>query len=446
MKRQITYFNKPYVYIWLLFTMLLCAACSSPTLEPSIASGAELTTGNSQTQQSYPAPEQPIAERSQSGYPGPLPNESPALPTPLPTFVPPPMCDFKPPNEVSLNSSTTSQFTVANFRLVALKQEMFGFGIASWLPDNQRLLVTTGDASFGTISTINISDGEIQHFADRIDIPSQPIWLEQEQAVMFIDVTERGWEAKLSRGENDSAKTVQTDLASAYLALNPEFQEVTTLLPNMPPVSLTSTGEVKQLLDKESQIRLGSIPLSSGDAYKFAWSSDGRWLAQYGIQGFLLSDMDTKRTCLLDLGSIAEQGNRWGIHAQWSSDNRYLGIITAVNYPEQLVSLTELTVVDFQSGLIQVFTLSPEASSWHDFAWSSQDNGLVAKITVAKENNIALDGLFFIDIASASSTRLLPEATFYAGIIGQGLSWSPDGKMLALTCPNGPLCLLDTAQ
>lgn len=120
---------------------------------------------------------------------------------------------------------------------------MFGFGIANWLPDNQRLLVTTGDASLGTISAINITNSEIQHFADRIDIPSQPVWLENEKAVMFIDVTEEGWEAKLSQGDNNSVETVQTNLASAYLSLNPKLQEVTTLLPQMPPVSLTSTGK-----------------------------------------------------------------------------------------------------------------------------------------------------------------------------------------------------------
>lgn len=445
MKRQFTFSQKPYVYIWLLLTMLIFVACSSPTLEPGVESGTELPTGDSQTQQSYPAPEQPIVERSQSGYPGPLPNESPALPTPLPTFVPPPICDFKPPVEVSLNSSSTSRFTVANFRFVPLKQEMFGFGIASWLPDNQRLLVTTGDASFGAISTINIIDGEIQHFADRIDIPSQPIWLEQEQAVMFIDVVEGGWEAKLSRGSGDFAETVKSNLDSAHLSLNPKLQEA-TVLSNASPVLLSPTGEVRKLLETEQQIGSSLVPISSDDTYKFAWSSNGEWLAQYSNKGFLLTNMDAKQTCLLDLGNVSERGQRWGIYAQWSSDNRYLGIITTVNYPEQLVSSTELTVVDFQSNLIQVFTLSSEASSWHDFAWSPQNNGLVAKITVAKENNIALDGLFFIDIASASSIHLLPEATFYAGIIGQGLSWSPDGKTLALTCPNGPLCLLDTAQ
>ncbi|MCO5185064.1 MAG: hypothetical protein M9965_14125 [Anaerolineae bacterium] len=243
---------------------------------------------------------------------------------------------------------------------------------------------------------------------------------------MFIDVTEEGWEAKLSQGDNNSVETVQTNLASAYLSLNPKLQEVTTLLPQMPPVSLTSTGEVKQLFDEKSQIGLSSIPFSSDDAYKFAWSSNGRWLAQYNIHGFLLSDMDTKHTCLLDLGSITEQGNRWGIDAQWSSDNRYLGIITTVNYPGQLVSSTELTIIDFDNGLIQVFKHNPSNSSWHDFVWSPYDHGIVAKITVAQKDNISLDGLFIDVGVNASSSRLLPDSTFMLELLDRaclGRQW-----------------------
>ena len=440
-------FQKPFVPIWLLLIMLVFTACSNLSLEPGIESKPDSDVSDFQVQQSYPAPEQQLVEeRLQSGYPGLPKNTTPASATVAPSPVHNLVCDFKPPVEVPLVSLEDTLFKATNFRTLPIKQEMFGFGIANWLPDNQRLLVTTGDASFGTISTINSTNGEIQHFADRIDIPSQPVWLENEKAVMFIDVAEEGWEAKLSRGENDSVETVQTNLASAHLSLNPELQEATTLLPGMPPVSLISTGEIKQLFDEKSQIGLSSIPFSSDDAYKFAWSSNGRWLAQYSIHGFLLSDMETKHTCLLDLGNVAEQGNRWGIDAQWSSDNRYLGIITAVNYPGQLVSSTELTIVDFQNGLIQVFKHNASNGSWHDFVWSPYDHGIVAKIAVAQRDNVLLDGLFFIDVANTSSSRLLPDTTFYAGIIGQGLSWSPNGKLIALTCPNGPLCLLDVNQ
>jgi hypothetical protein len=447
MINQFNNFWKPYASILLFLVVLAFTACNSATIEPGVESLQESSSNVLSTGQPYPAPEQlEFDARVQSAYPAPALNTTPASATAVPTAPPPPICDFKPPVEQFLALSETTQFESSDFRVLHLEQEMFGFGIANWLPDNQRLLVTTGDASVGTISTINIVNGEIQHFADRIDIASQPVWLENEEAVMFIDVTERGWEAKLSRGGNKSIETMQTNLASAHLSLNPELQEVTTLLPNMPPVSLASTGEVNQLFDKEPQIGLSSIPLSSDDAYKLAWSSDGRWLAQYGLNGFFLFDMDTKHPCLLDLGSVAERGDRWGIHAQWSSDNRYLGIITAVNYPGQLVSSTELTVVDFQTGLIDVFTPNSANGFWHDFAWSPYDHGMVAKIAVEQKDGVVLDGLYFVDISNASSTRLLPETTFYAGIIGQGLSWSPNGKLIAITCPNGPLCLLNVIQ
>lgn len=91
MTRQLSFFKKPYVYIWLSLTVLIFTACSSPTLEPGVESSTDLAVSNSQTQQSYPAPEQPVEERVQSGYPGPIQNATPVRSTPLPTLVPPPI-------------------------------------------------------------------------------------------------------------------------------------------------------------------------------------------------------------------------------------------------------------------------------------------------------------------------------------------------------------------
>src|SRR5690606_6208706 len=131
--------------------------------------------------------------------------------------------------------------------------------------------------------------------------------------------------------------TLHTDLGSAHIALAPNHTAVTAVSANQTPLTIGPNEAAVPLVHPDTLPIQPASPLSADDSPQLAWSTDGRWLAQYNRHYFLLFDTAVGSACLLDLGRSAEGSPRWAVHAQWSGDGRYLGVITAVADPEQLV-------------------------------------------------------------------------------------------------------------
>src|SRR5690606_35625436 len=132
-----------------------------------------------------------------------------------------PTCHFQPAQQRTLLLSAAELLVTSNFRVVPLAEPLFGFGLAGWLPDNQRLLFTTSNTAVGQIGLIDLAHHQIQPIAQRIDLLSQPVWLPSQQAVLFVDVGQTGWNLQLSQEMQTETVTLHTDLGSAHIALAP---------------------------------------------------------------------------------------------------------------------------------------------------------------------------------------------------------------------------------
>ncbi|NJN53371.1 MAG: hypothetical protein HC804_00625 [Anaerolineae bacterium] len=248
--------SRLYIFIWLLSLMLGFSACTAPITEPSIESDTNSAAGNSPIQQPYPPPEQQLVEEQlQPSYPGP--NAPPVLATALPTIVPPPTCDIRPPIEIAMSYEEAPATFPAFSEPIIVATNDVGFSIAEWLPDNRRLLVSEGDGAFGVISTLDVTTGEMVEFAQRRDISNQPIWLDEAQGVMFVEATVEGWDLRFSNGQN--VTTLANQLASVSLAKEPFSERVATVFSLKPGALMTvnATGQTESVtsieLNQENQ-------------------------------------------------------------------------------------------------------------------------------------------------------------------------------------------------
>lgn len=429
--------------------MLVFTACSSPIPEPNVESDINSTTGNSQSQQPYPPPEQQLIEEPlQAGYPGPSPNATPVLATAVPTLVPPPICDIKPPVEVAMSyDGTGSNFPIFSEPIVVATNHV-GFSIAEWLPDNQRLLISQGDGAFGSISTLNVATGEIVEYAQRRNLSgSSLIWLEEAQGVMFVDATPEGWELRFSDGAE--VITLANELASVFLAKDPSGERVATSFSLEPGALMTVdvAGQTELITTTALNEETKRVPLSSSDGYHFAWSPNGNWLVQYLREDLFLLDTYTRSLCSIELGNYGEAGIGRVGYAKWSPDSQYLAMIFSGPTPT-----AQLAILDITSGELSIMQLTPEENVWppfslNDFTWSPDGKYLIAKVSVGKQDGISQFGLFLVDIYSKNSFRLFPNYAFLG--VGQSLTWSPDGSKIAFGCPTiqeGNVCLIEASQ
>ncbi|MEI2610457.1 MAG: hypothetical protein V9G20_17660 [Candidatus Promineifilaceae bacterium] len=450
MTRLRDFLTKSSVLIWLLLTLLVFTACSSPIPEPNVEADTDSTTGNSQSQQPYPPPEQQVVEEPlQASYPVPSPNATPVLATAVPTLVPPPICDIKPPVEIAMSyEETVSNFPAFSEPTIVATNNV-GFSIAEWLPDNQRLLISQGDGAFGSISTLNVNTGEIVEYAQRRDLSgSSLIWLEEAQGVMFVDATPEGWELRFSDGTE--VITLADELASVSITKDPANDQVATVFSSEPGAVMTVdvTGQADLITAIERNEETKIVPSSSTDGYGLAWSPNRIWLAQYKADNVYLVNTQTQEICALDLGDYGEAGRGQMFYAQWSPDGRYLSMAIKRQNPTP-----ELNILDTESMELSILSIPLDIETWPPDSiggsvWSPnsqmillQTGGYDAEIgkTVAE--------WVLINIQSHQYTDILSNYKFLPGV--GNIVWSHDGTRVAYSChttEEGNICLINVSQ
>ncbi|NJN68683.1 MAG: hypothetical protein HC884_19245 [Chloroflexaceae bacterium] len=134
-------------------------------------------------------------------------------PTPSPPDTALSLCTFTDP------ASPASSATPVPYRFseptVILTNTGGTITIASWLPDNQRLLLTRSIAGSAreTIETVDMRTGLVQRRAERHALPGKPVWVEPQQAIAFVDaIPNEGWMLKM--GTAPPYEVAQTNLAS----------------------------------------------------------------------------------------------------------------------------------------------------------------------------------------------------------------------------------------
>lgn len=381
----------------------------------------------------------PIETPTQPPYPPPAtptPPGPPATPTVAPTPVP--RCTFaaRPvPAEPGppLNAYHFSEPQVVLTHTSAI-------GIAGWLPDGQRLLITRRIPGQPReyVEMFNVQTGELQRYGERRNFDAKPIWLTAERAVAFVDVSpDKGKVLHISRGEGTPVEEAVTELAAPYLAASPDGQRVvffTKAAQNQP--------EAFDIARAQRQTFPFTLPLTpwqelpalgqqvGPEPYQAAWHPGGNQIAFYNDTGFYLADLGTGQICEVDLGPHVD-GKRWTFQMQWSPNGRYLAALTTVGDPA--VRFSDLTLIDTKTGERRHLDLGLQYLYAIVWAPNSHDLLVVAQKGTA-ESGLGLHGLYVVSAATGDAREILADHQFI--VTGAwGVAWSPNGQAIALACP-----------
>ncbi len=439
------FFSKQYTIIWLLLAVIFVSACGSPNAEPGFEPDIEINMVVPQVQQPYPPPE----EQAQAAYPGPSFNATPVRPTLLPTPIPPPLCDIKPPVEIAMSyEEALPDFPVFSEPTIVATNGV-GFSIAEWLPDNQRLLVAQGDGAFGPIFTLDVTTGEMVEYAQRRDLSGRSmVWLDEAQGVMFVEATAEGWELRFSDGQTTT--TLANELASISLEKDPLSDQVGMLFSSEPGALMTidPTGNTEFVTAKQLAEETKRVPLSSGDGYHLAWSPDGIWLAQYKGEDLYLINTQTQMICTVDLGDYGEAGRGSVSYVQWSPDGHVLSMAVKRQNPTP-----ELNILDIDSMDLSILSVPLDTERWPPesigaLAWSPTDQTIFLQIgRYDTELGRIMAQWLLVDIHAHQYMDILPDYKFLPGV--GNIVWSLDGSKVAYSCPttqDGNICLVNISQ
>ncbi len=385
------------------------------------------------TQLPYPPPETPTPA-------GPL-----ATPTVAPTSIP--RCTFVARPAPAASATPLEAYRFSEPQVVLTHTS--AIGIAGWLPDGQRLLITRRipGQSREYVEVFNTRTGELQRYGERHSLPGKPVWLAAHQAVAFADVgPDKQVVLRISQGKAESVQTPVSGLTGSFLGVSPDDGQLvffTQASQNRP--------EVLDLAQPQRAILPAVLPLMRWSPYRISWHPQGHQIAFYNETGFYLADLPSGRVCEVDLGfeeSEARYGKRWAFYAQWSPNGRYLAMLTTVgNLPIRFSDLIILNTLTGEQRLIPPFVyINPGEHYVQDIAWAPNSQVLAVLATVEYRDGTTWEGLYLVDSVTGRTKAMLPRMVFPAGDAGWNLSWSPNGKFLAVTCLYGPLCLIETTS
>lgn len=391
------------------------------------------------------ADEKPASQDFQSPIETPTPPGTPATPTVAPTPVP--CCSFAARSAAAELATPLEAYRFSEPRVVLTHTS--ATGIAGWLPDNQRLLITRlmPEQSREYVEIFNVQTGELQRYGERHSFDAKAVWLTTTQAVAFVDVSsDRQVVLRISRGESGPVEEVVSGLAAPYLAASPDGRRVVffTQVAQNRPEAFDATQAQRQTfpvtLPLTSWQELSALGQQYGpEPYRATWSPSGNQIAFYNDTGLYLFDLPSGQICEVGLGfeeSEAQYGKRWTFYVQWSPNGRYLAALSAIG--DLPVHFIDLILIDMNSG--ERRTLSPgldlEQHYVYDFGWAANNQQLITLAQTETIQGRPIQKLYLIDVQTGDSRQVMPEYVFGGGTIESWqLAWAPNGQTLAVKCP-----------
>ncbi len=321
-------------------------------------------------------------------------------------------------------------------------------GIAGWLPDGQRLLITRliPGQPREYIEIFNTRTGELQRYGERHSLPGKPVWLAAHQAVAFADVgPDKQVVLRISRGETATVETTISDLTGSFWGVSPDGRQLAFFTQ-----ASQDRPEVFDLAQPQRATLPAALPLMRWSPYRISWHPQGHQIAFYNETGFYLADLPLGRICKVDLGveeSEARYGKRWAFYAQWAPSGRYLSMLTTIGDPP--VKFSGLTILDTITGELHHVHpkqyIEPGQYYVMDMAWAPNSQIIAVQAAVELRERVLYAGLYLVEVATGRDMRVLPEALFTGGDAGWNLAWSPNGQRMAVNCPTaneGRLCMI----
>ncbi len=420
----------------------------------------------------------PVSFQSPIETPTLPPYPPPITPAPSPPTIPVPPCTFVGRPALAEPGPSLEAYQFSEPKIVLTHPA--AIGIAGWLPDGQRLLITRDvpGANRQSIDVVDVQTGELSTYAEREGSSGKPIWLPALKAVAYLTlVAEKGEEQPIryrpelwiSYGNPQQVERLTSDVRGA-LAVEPDGKRLWYFLRSEPdhlqiydvetrsvqaaPLDLAPLRYLKPGLEWAMRDR--------SPEFKMVWRPDGSQVVLYSQFWTFLLDPKTNQVCELDLGDyIAERMDipPWALEAQWSPDGRYVAFITTDSLQAPF-RRTELSILDMETGEHRTLSPGPDIEPGRhyvtDMAWAP-DSRHLAVLGVVRIDEVGVEhqGLYLIDIAVGEFQRVFPDREF-GGAWGEALAWSPDGLQLAILCPRilqrnppvgeGGLCLASLSQ
>lgn len=389
----------------------------------------------------------PIETPTPPPYPPPR-TPTPSGPAATPTFFPTPIppCTFAGQPVPAEPSPPFEAYQFSEPRVVLTHPS--AIGIAGWLPDGQRLLITRfiPGQPREYIEIFNTRTGELQRYGERHSLPGKPVWLAAHQAVAFADVgSDKQVVLRISRGETATVETPISDLTGSFLGVSPDGRQLVFFTQ-----ASQDRPEVFDLAQPQRATLPAALPLMRWSPYRISWHPQGHQIAFYNETGFYLANLPLGRICKIDLGveeSEARYGKRWAFYAQWAPNGRYLSMLTTIGDPP--VKFSDLTILDTITG--KLHSVHPkqyiESGQYYvmDMAWAPNSQIMAIQAAVEVREGVLYAGLYLLEVATGRDVRVLPEALFTGGDAGWNLAWSPNGQQMAVNCPTaneGRLCMI----
>ena len=170
--------------------------------------------------------------------------------------------------------------------------------------------------------------------------------------------------------------------------------------------------------------------------------------------GMLLADTQTGEICRIEIRQQDKPLS--GSLATWSPDGQHLAMLVRPTVSEGSEPQRHLAVIDMNTG--QPFFPDLGTGDILDMEWGAESQHLAVLTLVAQSNapNDVIHQLYLVDVSSQKVQQMLPNATVGGGSGGwREMSWSPDGRLLAIKCPIWPrgqlitedhICLIATSK
>lgn len=373
---------------------------------------------------------QPIAQLLQS----PIETPTPAALAPTPIE----RCTFIASSASADPESSIDRYSFSEPQVVLTHTS--AIGIAGWLPDGQRLLITRLIPPALTneyVDTIDATTGKLDSYGERHSFAARPVWLASGQAVAMTDLVNQDIVLRINREGGLSAVEPIPGLTSPSLAATSDgrhlafLSKAADLRPQMFDTSLSQRQTLPFALPWISSTELLSLGQQDGPIpYQAAWPADGNRTAYYNDTGLYLVDLVASHMCEIDLGTQMD-GKRWAVDVQWSPDGRYLAALTTVGDP--IVRFIDLTVIDMRTGKTRLINLGRQYLA--AFSWAPDSHHLVVLAEADRSSRANQYDLYVVDAVTGDSRPVLPgNPLMFAG--AYGIAWSPKGKAIAVACPD----------
>ncbi len=401
------------------------------------------TVQQSQGQQGESPTSSPIAVTMTPSAPNQVANSA----TVTPTETLPPLCTFGGEDAPATTDSMLDAYVFSEPQVVLTHK--VAIKIIEWLPDNRHLLIKrqiSDQTSREYVEIFDTQTGEIQRYGETRYSGTEPVWLQAEQAVAYIDFTlDDQRTLYISRG-GDAIEQAATNIASRHLARMSDGRQVIYFIATdrgQPQVfDLTQVQTTALQVNLHLPVEETAMPDYKAQ-YQIAPHPDGNQIAFYNNSAFYLADTANERVCEIDLG---EYGGRkhWALSAHWSPDGRYLAAFVVIGEP--IVPFIHLTLVDMLTGEQRLVDIDND--HLYALAWSpnSRDFLLLAQDPETDHQH----KLYLVDAVTGDTRPVLENSSFINSGF-KGVAWSQTGQ-IALTCPTimpvsptiaeGQLCII----